>query len=112
MVKTTLFGRLVADAVTKEVNGAQCTTFRMAADTIKKGDDGKYVAMFYNVTTWRKTAELCAGLSKGKRVMVIGDQYERPYKDKNGNDRISHELQADTFQFIDSRAAENDPFNS
>lgn len=112
MVKSTLFGRLVADPVSKEVNGAQCTTFRLACDTVKKGDDGKYVSLFITVTTWRKTAELCAGLAKGKRLMVIGDYFERPYKDKNGNDGISRELQADTVQFIDPRAAENDPFNS
>lgn len=112
MFKAIAIGRLCADPVTREVAGSQCTSFRLACETAFKGEDGKYATHFVNVAAWGKLGERCASLTKGKRVYAMGNYGIRPYKDKNGNDAFSYEMRADDVQFLDLRAANDDPFNS
>lgn len=52
---------------------------------------------------WRQTAEFVAKyLSKGRKVIIIGEIRTRNYEDKDGNKRKATEIQADRVEFADS----------
>lgn len=56
---------------------------------------------WHRVTVWRKQAESCnAYLSKGSQVYIEGRIETTKYQDKNGNDRYSTDVVADTVQFL------------
>ena len=62
-------------------------------------------AVFFRVTTWRKQAEIANQyLTKDSRVVVIGEVEEaRPFTDRQGNNRASLEVTAQTIKFLDGR---------
>lgn len=80
-------------------SGVAVAKFRMACTPQKlnkesgKWEDGE--ASWYNVTLWRKQAENAAEtLRNGMRVIVQGNQTVRQYEDKDGNKRISVDIDA------------------
>ncbi len=102
--KVILAGHLVRDPELKQTNsGESVTTFSLAVNRIGKNGE----VDFFEVTAWRKTAELVAQhLKKGRPVLVCGRLQNRTWTDKQGNKRTSTEIVADEVAFIDSRAAE------
>lgn len=66
-------------------------TFDKASNEWKDGD-----ALFLRASVWREFAEHVAGsLSKGTRVVAQGRLVQSSYRDKEGNQRTSIELQVD-----------------
>jgi single-strand DNA-binding protein len=66
-------------------------TFDKASNEWKDGD-----ALFLRASVWREFAEHVAGsLTKGMRVIAQGRLTQRSYKDREGNDRTSVELEVD-----------------
>jgi single-strand DNA-binding protein len=54
------------------------------------------------VTTWGKQAENCSQfLKKGRRVAINGELRSNNWQDKEGNKRVSFEINARTVQFLD-----------
>ena len=52
--------------------------------------------------TWGKQAENCSQfLKKGRRVAVNGELRSNNWQDKDGNKRVSFEVNARTVQFLD-----------
>ena len=59
---------------------------------------------FFNVVTWRKTAENCANhLKKGSQVCVEGRLQTRSYETQDGQKRWVTEVIADQVHFLGSR---------
>lgn len=86
-------GRLTADPALAQINGVDCASFTLACDTRIKDGNGAYLTNFYRCSAWRKMSEICMRyLHKGDKVSVVGDLSLRPYKDKNGNERLAVQL--------------------
>lgn len=67
------------------------STFDKQSNEWKDGD-----ALFLRATIWREHAEHVANsLTKGARVIARGNLTQRKYRDKDGNDRTSYELDID-----------------
>ena len=95
----TVVGTLGRDAeLAYTPQGSANLKFSMASDK-GKGDEKR--TRWFNVTVWGKQAEaLQQYLTKGKIVAVSGDFDVREYKDKNGKDRYSLDINANTLQLV------------
>jgi single stranded DNA-binding protein len=72
------------------------TRFALAVD---QGKDQK--PMWLNITTWDKLAETVEMYAhKGMQVFIQGEMTMRAYKDKNGVDRQSVDIVANTMQTV------------
>ena len=102
--KVILMGHLVRDPELKQTNsGESVTTFSLAVN--RNGKNGE--CDFFDITAWRKTAELVATyLKKGRPVLVCGRLQNRSWTDKQGNKRTSTEIVADEVAFIDNKTSE------
>jgi len=83
------------DAETKQTpSGTTLLKFPVAVN--HRGSDGQDVATWYEVTIWGKQAETLAGfnLSKGTRVCVDGRLKPRSYQGRQGDTRISLDVDA------------------
>ena len=98
----TLDGNITADPELRYTQaGVPVSTFNVATtprrlnrDTQQWEDAG--ATLFLRVNVWREQAEhVAATLRKGNAVQVIGRLVSRPWQDKDGNDRVSTEVEAD-----------------
>ena len=56
---------------------------------------------FFRISAWGKLGESCAKyLSKGRKASVIGEIQPRLYDAKNGQQRMSLDVQADEVEFL------------
>jgi len=87
--------------------GIPFTSFSLAVNRRWSDSEGKAQerTTWFRVTAWRRHAEFANQyLSKGKRIMVIGDiEGARAYKDRDGNPRASIEVAAREIRFLDPR---------
>lgn len=58
----------------------------------KKGEE--WETQWISVTTFNKTADLCADLEKGDRIVVQGELKYEEWTDKEGNKRSQHKINA------------------
>lgn len=58
----------------------------------KKGEE--WETQWISVTTFNKTADLCADLQKGDRIVVQGELKYEEWTDKEGNKRSQHKINA------------------
>lgn len=105
--RVSLMGNLGSDPEKRFTqNGNSVTNFRMATNetwTDKDGNKQKRTE-WHRVVVWGKLADVCAQyLNKGRQVYVEGRLQTRKWQDKDGNDRFTTEINAQTVNFIDSR---------
>ena len=107
--KVTILGRLGRDVESRFTpDGVQVSSFPVA---VNSGYGDKKKTIWWRVTTWRKTAELCNEyLSKGSRVLLEGTmQFDeqtggpRIFERNDGTSGASFEMTASVVQFLDSR---------
>ncbi len=88
-------------------SGVPVASFSLAVNRTWTGQDGQKQdkTTWFRVTTWRKQAEIVSQyLTKGSKVMIIGEIEEaRPYTDRDGNQRASLEVTAQTVKFLSGR---------
>lgn len=97
----TIVGNLTADPELRYTqNGLPVANFTIASTPrtfdrqANEWKDGE--ALFFRASLWREFAEHVAGsLTKGSRVIATGRLKQRSYKDREGNDRMSIELEVD-----------------
>lgn len=93
---TTLVGNLVADPELRFTpNGNALATFRMAVNNrVKQGDTWvNEEPEFHDVVVWRALGEhVNDTLSKGMRVIVVGDFKERSWETEEGERKTKREL--------------------
>ena len=100
-----IMGRLTRDPELRRTqSGLAVTSFSLAVDRDFKNQSGEKETDFIDVVAWRQTAEfVCNYFSKGRMAVVEGRLQIRDWKDRDGNNRRSAEVQADNVYFGDSK---------
>ncbi len=106
----TLMGRLTQTPEIKStMNGDTLVNMCLACDRDTKNSSGKYDTDFIYCTAWGNTAEFASRyFKKGQLAIVNGRLKIRKYTDKNGQIRVSPEIQVNKMYFAgDSRNESN-----
>ena len=98
-------GRLVRDPeVKKTPNGIPVCTITVAVDRAYSGG-GEKQTDFFDCVFWRQGAEFVSKyFSKGKEIIVQGEMQSRKWQDKDGNNRVSWEIQNAHAEFCGGKA--------
>lgn len=98
-----IHGRLVRDPDMRHTqSGVAVTTITVAVDRSYSGD-GEKQADFFDCVFWRQGAEFVSKyFTKGKEIIVTGEMQSRKWTDKDGNNRISWEIQNAHAEFCGS----------
>lgn len=98
-------GRLTADPELRRTpDGTAVCTFTLAV----RRPASKDTSDFIDFVAWRQSAEyLCQYGHKGDIVAVSGSLQSRKWKDKNDNNRINWEIQANSVELLSSKKSEN-----
>ena len=110
----TIHGRLTADPTLKQTqSGVSVCSFTVAVDrSFTKQGEEKQVD-FFIVNAWRGLGEMVAKyFCKGKEILVSGEMQSRKWQDKDGNNRISWEIMADSVDFCGSKGDSSNNGNS
>lgn len=97
-----IMGRLAKDPELRRTqSGTAVTSFRLAVDRdFKDKQTGARATDWIDCVAWRGTAEFVEKyFSKGSLAVVSGRLQMRDWTDKDGNKRISAEVQADSIYF-------------
>jgi single-strand DNA-binding protein len=117
--KVMLIGNLGRDPEIRYTqNQMAVCNLNLATGERKKDESGNWVehTEWHRVVTYGKTAENCGQyLKKGRSVFVEGRLRTNKWKDKEGNDRYTTEIIANTVQFLggkDASAGSDGPSDS
>ena len=98
-------GRLTRDPELRYTPaGTAVWKFGLAINRSFRNQEGNNIedTLFINVSAWGRQAEHCSQfLKKGKRVAVNGELRSNNWQDKEGNKRVSYEINARSVQFLD-----------
>lgn len=99
-----IMGRLTRDPEIKALpSGVNVASFTVAVDRDFSGKDGAKQTDFIDVSAWRSTADFVGKyFNKGKMIIVSGSLQSRKWQDKDGNNRVSWEIQAENVYFGES----------
>jgi single-strand DNA-binding protein len=94
----TIVGRVGQDPV--KINGVGVRLRVVSNDRIKNDSTGNWDdkdTSWWTVKAWKNLAEQTAAtIKKGQEIVVVGKIYEETWKDKEGNNRTSYSINADT----------------
>lgn len=104
--KVNLMGRLVDDPELRRTqSGIPVCSFRIAVDRDFL-NSGTRETDFIDVVAWRSTAEFVSRyFIKGRMAVVDGRLQTRTWTDREGKNRVSVEVVAESVYFGDSRPA-------
>ena len=107
----TIMGRLVADPELRNTqSGIPVASFRIAVERNYANQDNERETDFFDVTAWRGTAEVvCKYFSKGRMIAIDGRLETQAWTDREGNNRVSVGIVAESVYFADSRREEAKP---
>lgn len=102
MNKIFLIGNLTRDPETRTTpNGKTVCGFDIAVNERRGGQDN---TTYFRISAWEKLGEICQrGLSKGKKVSVVGSVSARAYTDRNGKVNANLEVSAQDVEFLSPR---------
>lgn len=86
-------------------------TFSLATGERRKDSSGNWAdhTEWHTIVAFGKTAELCGNyLKKGRQVFVDGRIQTRKWQDKEGKDRYTTEIIANSIEFVGSKGAGNE----
>ena len=108
-----IHGRLVRDPEMRHTqSGVAVTTITVAVDRSYSADDEKQTD-FFDCVFWRQGAEFVRKyFTKGKEIIVTGEMQSRKWTDKDGNNRISWEIQNAHAEFCGSAKASDTAQNT
>lgn len=101
-----IMGRMTKDPELRRTgSGVAVTSFTLAVDRdIANKESGERETDFIDCVAWRGTGEFVAKhFSKGRMAVVSGRLQIRKWTDKEGNNRRSAEVVADSVYFGDSK---------
>ena len=103
-------GRLVRDPeVRKTPNDISVCTITVAVDRAFSSG-GEKQTDFFDCVFWRQGAEFVSKyFSKGKEIIVHGEMQSRKWTDKDGNNRISWEIQNAHAEFCGGKSDNSTP---
>lgn len=103
--KISIHGRLVRDPELRTTpSGVSVCNFTVAVDRsyTKQGEEKQ--SDFFECVAWRGLADTIGKyFTKGKEIVVSGEMQSRKWQDKDGNNRISWEIMADSVDFCGSK---------
>jgi len=100
-LKGYVVGRLGKEPELKTKGSVTYAQFSIAEDQGKDRDGNKLPPQWYEVTVFGKLAQVCEKhLAKGSMALVDGKLKIRTYQDKQGRDRFSAEINADTVKIL------------
>lgn len=105
-------GRLVRDPEIRQTqSGVSVTNITVAVDRSYSAG-GEKQTDFFDCVFWRQGAEFVSKyLKKGKEIIVTGEMQSRKWQDKEGNNRISWEIQNARAEFCGGKS-ENGTVNT
>jgi len=110
--KVILLGNLGKDPEVRSTpGGLTICRFSLATGERKKDQSGQWVdhTEWHNIVTFGRTAENCQRfLKKGRQAFVEGRIRTNKWQDKEGKDRYTTEILADTVQFVGGRGESSD----
>jgi len=114
--KVMLLGNLGRDPEVRTFpNGDSVCNFSIATSTSwkdKNSGEKKEKTEWHNIVMYRKLAEIAGEyLKKGSSVFVEGSLQTRKWQTKEGQDRYTTEIVADTMQMIGGKDNRNNPPN-
>jgi len=101
-----IMGRLTRDPELRRTqSGTAVTTISVAVDRdFQSRDAQEKQTDFIDCVAWRQTAEAISKFfTKGRMIAVEGSLQSRRWQDKNGQNRVSWEVQVNNFYFCDSK---------
>lgn len=100
-----LMGRLVRDPELRSTNtGKAVASFTLAVDRDFKGQNGEKATDFVDVTAWGHTAAFVNKyFAKGRMAVVEGRLESRKWVDRDGRNRVSWGVVAESVYFGDSK---------
>jgi len=112
MNNITAIGRLTSDP-TAEVtaSGKEYTRFCIAGNrSFGKDENGNPLVDFINCMAWGQTAVFISKyFPKGKMIYIAGELQSKKYKDKDGNNRISWEINVQNVTFCGDKTVQSEP---
>ena len=101
MNSTNMIGRLTADPeLRRTTDGTAVCTFTLAVRRPRVKDTSDFI----DFVAWRQSAEYLSQYGhKGDIVAVSGPLTSRKWKDKNDNNRINWEINADSVELLSSK---------
>lgn len=115
--RVVLMGRIVSNPELKTTqSGTNVTTFRIAVDRsyVKSGEERQ--TDFFDIVAWRSNADfVCKHFTKGSLIAIDGQLQSRTYQTKDGSNRRTVEVVADSVSFTGERknpvsAAQNEEY--
>ena len=101
MNKVILCGHLTRGV---ELRHGQSTDVARVGIAVNRPYSKEKLTDFFNLVAFGKTAEtLGKYFSKGRKIIVEGHLQTSRYKDKEGNDRATTEIIAESVEFADSK---------
>lgn len=100
-----MMGRLTRDPELRHTQtGVAVCSFSIACERDYKNASGERDTDFFDVVTWRSTAEFASRyFNKGRMAVVEGRLQNRNWTDKEGNKRYTTRINADNVYFGDSK---------
>lgn len=100
----TVMGRLTRDPELRRTgSGISVASFTVACDRDRAMKDQEKETDFFDCVAWRGTGEFIAKyFRKGSMIIVSGRMENRRWNDKDGNKRVSNEINVDVAYFGDS----------
>ena len=104
MNKIILIGNLTNDPEQRATpSGVSVCSFTIAVNR-RFPSDGEKQTDFFRIQAWRGLADICNKyLTKGKKVAVIGELQARQYDGKDGQKRMSLDVNADEVEFLSAK---------
>lgn len=108
MNKVILIGNLTRDPEQgKTPAGVDFCRFSLAVQRDFPNANGERETDFFNITVWRKQAELCLKyLKKGNKAGIVGTLQNRTYDDKEGVKHTITDVVANEIEFLTPKAKE------
>lgn len=103
--KAILMGRLTRDPELRHTqSNMPVCSFSLAIDRDRKGPNGERQTDFIDCVAWNRTAEFVSQwFTKGMMAIVVGRIQSRNWEDKNGNKRVSIEINCDEVSFGETK---------
>lgn len=103
--KAILMGRLTRDPELRHTQSNMAVaSFSLAIDRARKGPNNERQTDFIDCVAWGRQAEFVnQWFTKGMLAIVVGRIQSRNWEDKNGNKRVSIEINVDEISFGETK---------
>ena len=100
-----IHGRLTRDPESRTTqSGVSVCNFTVAVDSSYSRQGEEKQTTYFDCVAWRGLADLVSKhFHKGKEIVVTGEMQSRKWQDKDGNNRVSWEIQAQSVDFCGSK---------